>query len=336
MAHTRKGTVAQSDAVTPNQGTTPAAALPFTPEEILERLAEPFDPSEIKWRAMNTMVINDRRGRRLRGQVVAYADPRAYTDRLNHVFTPWGWTRDYSVQVAQHFERAHRGKDQRSITAKILVTCTVTIHGLGSHTGLGEEWADDENAGTAAEAQAFKRACTCFGLGRYLYDLPKEWVDLDEYKRPLNTPGLPSWAMPGNRCAGGEAANGKTTPAPANGNGRRGNGLYGVELRSAVEKLSKEVGFGLSRSVLKSVANVDAVTKVRDMAKLSTVMEKLENLARGVARLHAAIDKVGLERHQQLCQELNLPSDSIDDIPDCHVLRTLVDTLEREAAEAAV
>jgi len=51
----------------------------------------------------------------------------------------------------------------------VLVTCELTIFGLGSHSATGEEWADNDNAGTAAEAQAFKRACSCFGLGRYLY-----------------------------------------------------------------------------------------------------------------------------------------------------------------------
>jgi hypothetical protein len=62
----------------------------------------------------------------------------------------------------------------------------MTIDGLGSHSGLGEEWADNENAGTSAEAQAFKRACSCFGLGRYLYDLGGHWVDLDERRQPLS------------------------------------------------------------------------------------------------------------------------------------------------------
>ena len=37
------------------------------------------------------------------------------------------------------------------------MTCTVTIIGLWSHSGTGEEWADDSNAMTAADAQAFKR-----------------------------------------------------------------------------------------------------------------------------------------------------------------------------------
>ena len=30
------------------------------------------------------------------------------------------------------------------------------------------------------EAQAFKRACSCFGLGRYFYDFDAPWVDIDD------------------------------------------------------------------------------------------------------------------------------------------------------------
>jgi len=65
-----------------------------------------FDPSEIKWRVTNT--TSDRR----RGQVIAYADPRAYTDRLNALFTVRGWTREYGVQVIQNFERKDRGNGE--------------------------------------------------------------------------------------------------------------------------------------------------------------------------------------------------------------------------------
>ena len=134
----------------------------------------------------------------------------AYTDRLNDLFAPSGWTRDYNVQMVQNFERKERGATERTITAKIVVTSKVTIYGLGTHTGLGEEWAENDNAGTAAEAQAFKRACSCFGLGRYLYDLEGQWVDLDEKKRPLETPRLPEWARPKLQRRGGEnGVNGK-------------------------------------------------------------------------------------------------------------------------------
>jgi hypothetical protein len=65
------------------------------------------------------------------------------------VFGEWGWTRDYDVQVAQNFERrAANDKSQSAVAAKVVVVSRVTIHGLGTHTGVGEEWADDENAAT--------------------------------------------------------------------------------------------------------------------------------------------------------------------------------------------
>src|SRR6266511_3952175 len=203
-------------------------AASFTPERVQELVAgleEPFDPSEIKWRVTNTCKVGGPKGPRDRGQMLAYADPRAYTDRLNDLFAPSGWTRDYNVQMVQNFERKERGATERTITAKIVVTSKVTIYGLGAHTGLGEEWAENDNAGTAAEAQAFKRACSCFGLGRYLYDLEGQWVDLDEKKRPLETPRLPDWARPklqrrggvnsvnGNHRGSGQPQSGKTGAA---------------------------------------------------------------------------------------------------------------------------
>ncbi len=313
----------------------------FTAERIKELVAEleePFDPTEIKWRVTNTTQVGSRNGPRFRGQMLAYADPRAYTDRLNELFTPSGWTRDYAVQLVQNFERKERGSAERTITAKIVVTCKVTIHGFGAHTGLGEEWADNDNAGTAAEAQAFKRACSCFGLGRYLYDLEGQWVDLDDKKRPLETPRLPDWARPKSRSTeqrGSRQKAGSNPPAAENGNGTGRNdrrGLYRDELLAQVTSLCDTVGFSLARSVLKAVANVDDATKIRDMAKLTMAFEKLQDLARGVERLRAAIGKCGAQRYSALCRELNLASDSLDDVPDRAALRRLVETLEAEAA----
>lgn len=307
-------------------------------QELIVALEEPFDPAEIKWRVTNTSQVGSRNGPRLRGQMLAYADPRAYTDRLNELFTPSGWTRDYAVQLVQNFERKERGSAERTITAKIVVTCKVTIYGFAAHMGLGEEWADNDNAGTAAEAQAFKRACSCFGLGRYLYDLEGQWVDLDEKKRPLETPRLPDWALPKAQRAvreGGSANRRGTGPHPKqNGNGitkaYRG-GLYRVELLGQVKALCAAVGFSLARSVLKAVADVDDPTKVRDTAKLTMMFEKLQDLARGVERLKAIAAKVGADRYSKLCREMGLVSDSLDDIPDRETLRRLLQTLEAEA-----
>src|ERR1700677_2240550 len=126
-------------------------------EALFTQLAEPFDSSEIKWRVTHT----SRDGSR--GAVIAFADPRAYTDRLNQIFTPSGWTRTYEVSTVSSLTRMK--KDKLIQTGKVLVTCTLTIAGLGCHTGSGEDWADEENAMTTAEAQAFKRAASCYGLG---------------------------------------------------------------------------------------------------------------------------------------------------------------------------
>jgi hypothetical protein len=46
------------------------------------------------------------------------------------------------------------------------------------------------------EAQAFKRACSCFGLGWYFYSFAEMWVELNDYRQPKQQPQLPSWASP--------------------------------------------------------------------------------------------------------------------------------------------
>jgi len=265
--------------------------------------------------------------------VAAYADQRAYTDRLNELFTPAGWTREYTVQVVQNFER---GKDNRVIAAKVMVACRLTIFGLGSHSGTGEEWADDQNALTRAEAQAFKRACVCFGLGRYFYDLPRTWVDLDDRKRPLQLPQLPAWALP-------HRSHGSSNGAAGTGGGRRqtgGNGRTSVGtidagkqggLMKQIEDLSQQIGRGLTAYVVRSVAGVEEVEQVAAVEKLTTIAARMENAARGVGRLKKATDLVGAETHAALCDKLQLPSNALDDIPDTRVLRVLVERLEEQA-----
>jgi hypothetical protein len=293
--------------------------------QLVEALEEPFDPREIKWRVTNTTA--DKR----RGQMLAYADPRAYTDRLNEVFTVRGWTRDYSVQTINNVER--RMSNGSQIAGKLVVTCRLTIHGLGTHSGIGEEWADNENAGTAAEAQAFKRACSCFGLGRYLYSLEGAWVDLDDRKQPRSTPKLPEWALPKKRQNG-------TTAKSANGHAPSNNSHPRVEnwkpqdmaaLRAHLKSLSEQLGYSLSRSVLTTMAKTEMLEKV-PAALLAAVSSKMEDTLRGVERLRAATAVVGQKRYSQLCRDLTFASDALDDIPDRTGLRQLVETLEKEAA----
>jgi hypothetical protein len=64
----------------PTESTIPAAGPDV--KELLAELEIPFSPDQVQWRVTNT--TNDKK----RGQVVPYADPRAYTDRLNTLFSP--------------------------------------------------------------------------------------------------------------------------------------------------------------------------------------------------------------------------------------------------------
>src|SRR5208337_4123095 len=172
----------------------------------------------------------------------------------------------------------NRTRDKRNseiVTGKILVVCKVTIEGLGTHSGTGEEWADEENAMTSAEAQAFKRACSCFGLGRCFYDFDAPWVDLDDKGRPKKAPALPTWLIPENWRKGarpsGKAsgANGSATPSHAvdASNGRSngsGSNRNGADLDKRISALEESVGGKLYRWVLREYGHVNKPHLVRD------------------------------------------------------------------------
>jgi hypothetical protein len=102
---------------------------PNTPKAPTEG-ASPFSPEQVQWRGTNT--TNDKK----RGQVVPYADPRAYTDRLNALLSPQGWTRKYKVETMSKITRVKKGESL--LSGKVLVTCTVTISGVWSHSGTGK------------------------------------------------------------------------------------------------------------------------------------------------------------------------------------------------------
>ena len=111
--------------------------------KILSELEVPFPPDQVQWRVTNT--TNDKK----RGQVVPYADPRAYTDRLNALFSPQGWTREYKIETLNNITRVKKGESL--LSGKVLVTCTVTIIGLWSHSGTGEEWMKEDFTSTLGQ-----------------------------------------------------------------------------------------------------------------------------------------------------------------------------------------
>ena len=305
------------------------AVSPFTAEKVKELVAAlevPFDPFQIEWRVMNTT----KNGQPMRGQVVPYADQRAYTDRLNALFTPAGWTRKYTIQTSASFERS---KDQK-IVAKVLVTCEVTVFGLGSHSATGEEWADDENALTSAEAQSFKRACACLGLGRYLYYFTGTWVELDDHKRPKSVPQLAGWATPAGwlqglrpRCASEpqqskEKFVGNGGPAQQNGNGIARVG----DVVREIERMENVVGKRMYRGLLKSIARVWNPRDIRDPEIMEKVLAQIQAAERGLSRAKAARNKVGLARFAALLGPMRLSS--LEQVDNLKTLQEIVLALE--------
>jgi hypothetical protein len=106
--------------------------------------------------------------------------------RLDILFGPGGWTQSFSMTTVSNIQRSKKVNKAYAMitTGKILVTSTITIEGFGTRSSTGEGWADDENGTTRAQAQAFRRACAEFGLGRYLREL-EGW----NCKVPVNAKG---------------------------------------------------------------------------------------------------------------------------------------------------
>ena len=287
-----------------------ATAAKFTGadrEKLFAQLEVPFDPAQIKWRVMRTS--DDRRS----GAILPFADPRAYTDRLNQLFTPAGWTREYTISTVPSLTRVDRGKV--IVTSKVLVATAVTISRLGSHTGTGEEWADRENAVTAADAQAFKRACSCFGLGRYLYRFEETWVHLNGRGEPVALPILPEWALPPG-----------VTMAPANGQGVDVRGPVDHKLTADIEVFRGTLGADIYVEILRRAGHSNDARTIPNADRQKNVVEWMQAAARGFERLHGLVETAGDARFIAAMDNLKFATSTC--LPSLAALKQLVEELE--------
>lgn len=162
------------------------------PSPDLSKLREPFPAKDIEWRVQQS-------GFKKNGdpyiQVLAYLDNRAIMDRLDEVVGADRWHNDYKT-----------GPDGG-------VLCGISIK-------CGDEWVTKWDGASNTDIEgvkgglsgSMKRAAVQWGIGRYLYDLPVQFVpflDSGEHyilvkekngsksaKGYWNTPTLPSWALP--------------------------------------------------------------------------------------------------------------------------------------------
>jgi hypothetical protein len=288
-------------------------------ETLFTQLAEPFDPSEIRWRVTHTTRDGSR------GAVIAFADPCAYSDRLNQLFSPTGWTRNYEVSTVSAVTRTKKNKLIQ--TGKVLVTCTLTITGLGCHAGSGEEWADEENALTAAEAQAFKRSCVCFGLGRYFYNFAEIWVPLNEHRQPIRVPTLPHWALPKDTTTSrNHPAAGSRPPVVQ-------RGPIDQKTTVRIEGFRRILGDPIYGEILRRVAHARRANEIPNAQVQAQVAEAMERASRGICKAHSLSESIGDTQFVSVLDRLQIGT--LNAIPSLEALRTLVSELEGLAGSPA-
>ena len=151
-----------------------------------KRLTDPFAPQDIEWKPGATTRDKSK------GLAMAYITARAVQERLDEVFTPGGWKNE--------FRAGPEGG----------VICRIYFKDEDGDWVWREDGADNTEveAVKGGLSNAMKRAGAALGIGRYLYDMPVQWVPLNERGRFAETPRIPSKYLPQPASR---------HPAPANG-----------------------------------------------------------------------------------------------------------------------
>ena len=154
------------------------SATPRDPQAqaVAAALAAPFEPREVKYKPQ--MVKNNR------CLAMAYIDARLIQDRLDEVLGVENWEDGYKILPDGS------------------VMCRLRVK-------LGDRWISKTDVGSPSEqpdggdrlkaafSDALKRAAVKFGIGRYLYRLPAQWVDYDPVKKQIvQLPQMPAFALP--------------------------------------------------------------------------------------------------------------------------------------------
>ena len=134
----------------------------------LKRLQHYFSNADIEWKPVS--YTKDRR----RAMAVPYLSNRAIMDRLDFVCGPENWCNQFK-----------EGPDGG-------VLCGLSVR-------VGDEWITKWDGASNTDIEAVKggltssmrRAAVQWGIGRYLYRLPAQWVSVDEKGRFLQQPALP-------------------------------------------------------------------------------------------------------------------------------------------------
>ena len=124
--------------------------------ELLYKLAQPFNPAHVHFRVGATTKDKSK------GIALAYLDARHIMHRLDTVVGPENWQNRYPFAGC----------------------CEIGIcldgNWIWKANGAGETDVEGEKG---QYSDAFKRAGVVWGMGRYLYAMPNNWYELDQYRR---------------------------------------------------------------------------------------------------------------------------------------------------------
>jgi hypothetical protein len=179
----------------------------------------------------------------------------------------------------------------------------------------------------AFEAQAFKRAASCYGLGRYLYNFAEMWVPLNEYRQPVEFPKLPLWALPkGNNTGKSHPAAGARPPVVQ-------RGPIDQKTTVRIEGFRRILGDPIYGEILWRVAQARQANAVPNAQLQANVTEAMERASRGFSKAHSLAEQIGETSFIAILDRLRI--ESMTAIPRLEMLKTLVAELEREAARTA-
>jgi len=159
-------------------------------DEAIKKLQEPFPPERIKWRPGPTNERARKQNPNLAPQAIAlpYIDARDVMWRLDRTVGAFNWQTDLKNEGG------------------------VMMKGIGIKNPDTGEWiwrwepgtVDSSNGSSGskrsilgAASVALRRAGAEWGIGRYLYHIPRIWVGYNlQTKKLTQTPALPKWALP--------------------------------------------------------------------------------------------------------------------------------------------
>lgn len=139
-------------------------------DEQIHLLENPFQANEIEWR------IIQRSRDSSSGLVTAFVDSRAIQKRLDQVIGRENWQNSF-IYVPGAIYDAKKDRDLQVMSC----ICVISIYNPER-----QEWTSKSDGAGNTDIEpikggisnAFKRAASMWGIGRYLYDMPNLWVNL--------------------------------------------------------------------------------------------------------------------------------------------------------------